>query len=78
VDQPRRSIQDTLILILALTLCASLLIAAFGLVTLALIHPEVDITAASSAVGGLLTSLLGLIIGYLAGRAHGRHNGNGE
>ena len=69
-----RPASDTVVLILAVGISATLMIAAAGIVMVTLLQPERDLTATIDAMSRLLTVIVGVIVGYLAGlrRPEGR------
>ena len=67
-----RPLADQIILWFAATVCVGLLVVAVGVVAVQLVRPDEDISAAAEGVGSLLHVLLGVLLGFLAGR---RRNG---
>lgn len=65
---------DVVILILTVTVCASLLLTGAGIIVLELRDPTTDTSAAASALGGIVTGITGALLGLIAGR---RSNGTG-
>jgi hypothetical protein len=57
-----------LLLIVASTVAAAILLSVVGLAISELIHPDVDTSSAAGAVSGVISTLVGLLAGFLAGR----------
>jgi hypothetical protein len=64
----RRTTTDLLILMISSTLCLAILIALISVGMVALVHPEIDTSQAANAISGVLSTLVGLLAGFLAGR----------
>ncbi len=58
---------ELVVLIFAVTLGVTLVAAAIGVVVVEATHPELDTTPALTALGQVLTVLVGASVGYLAG-----------
>jgi len=63
-----RSTGDLLVLMVAATVCTVLVVGVIGLGILAVARPSEDLSRAFSAVGSVLSTLVGIVAGYLAGR----------
>lgn len=63
-----RSTGDLLMLIIAATVCFSVLAAGFTLGLLALLQPQRDVSAGFNAISDVINTLIGLLAGFLAGR----------
>lgn len=63
-----RSTADTLVLIIATTICAAILLAVIGVFTLQLAEPKVDLTHLVGNLNDVINTMIGLMAGYLAGR----------
>lgn len=67
-----RPLGDVLVLIVVGTVCAAILLAAGGLAIAEILNPETDTADSFAAIAGVLSSLVALIAGYLAGRTERR------
>lgn len=67
-----RPVSDLLILMVAGTVCVSVLLAGIGLWLVELTSPETDTARGFGAIGAVLNTLIGLLAGFLAGKTHGR------
>lgn len=65
-----RPTSDLLILMIAGTICSSVLGAAFVVAILAFVHPEQDAGKALALISDTLNTLIGLLAGYVAGRSN--------
>ena len=63
-----RTTGDLLLLLIASTVCASVLAAGAAISIIAILHPEVDLTSAVGMVSSVINTLIGLLAGFLAGR----------
>lgn len=63
-----RTTGDLLILVIAGTVCFSVLASGVAVFVLLLLHPEEDVSAAFHAIGDVINTLIGLLAGFLAGR----------
>lgn len=73
----RRSTGDLLVLMIAGTICITVLAAGASLTIVAIVQPERDITDTVGALANVINVLVGLLAGFLAGRRQ-RTNGNGH
>jgi hypothetical protein len=72
VTNDRRSTTDVLVLMIAGTICGVVLLTIAGVVLIELINPEADTSEAAAGVGGIVSTLIGLLAGFLAGRTQSR------
>jgi hypothetical protein len=63
-----RPTTDLLILLIAGTICVSVLAAGATVGIVEVVHPETDTSAAVSAISDVINTLIGLLAGFLAGR----------
>jgi hypothetical protein len=64
-DKP---IGDLVLLAFITMLGAMLLIAAAGLIVLAIVRPDLDLTSAINQFGNVMSVMTGAVLGYVAGR----------
>jgi hypothetical protein len=65
-----------ILLVLVGTACAVILITTTGLLTIELVHPEVDTTAGLSTVWEATALILGGVVGYVVARRNGGSGGH--
>lgn len=70
VSEYHRSTGDWLVLMIAGTVCFSVIAGGAIVAALALFRPEVDTTKAINSIRDVIGTLLGLVSGFLAGRQH--------
>lgn len=63
-----RSTTDVLILLIATTICLSVLAAGGTVAIVEIVHPESDTSQAVGAISDVINTLIGLLAGFLAGR----------
>lgn len=66
---PNRPTGDLLVLAIAGTVCTIALVAAVAIVAVELFHPEYDTDPVLAQLGDVVNTLIGLLAGFLAGRA---------
>jgi hypothetical protein len=71
----RRGTGETLMLLIAGTICLSVLVIEVFVITLSFIDPDRDVTGAVAFVSSTLNTLIGLLAGYIAGRTNARPAG---
>jgi hypothetical protein len=59
---------DLMVLMVATTVCGSVIVGGAAIIVITLVKPSVDITNAARNVADLLNTLIGLLAGFLAGR----------
>lgn len=64
----QRSTTDLLVLLIASTICAAVLLTGATLGLLQILRPSVDTTGLSGNLFDVITTLIGLLAGFLAGR----------
>jgi hypothetical protein len=57
-----------MVLMVAVTVCGSIVVGGGALIVISFVHPDYDITVIASRLAGLLNTLVGLLAGFLAGR----------
>lgn len=65
-----RPTTDLLLLMIATTICLAVLIGLCSVVVIAVLNPDADTRAASSAIADVINTLIGLLAGFLAGRTN--------
>jgi uncharacterized membrane protein YccC len=63
-----RSTGELLVLMVAATVCGSVIVGGGAIILLAVFRPGVDTGAAARNIADLLNTLVGLLAGFLAGR----------
>lgn len=67
-----RPTSDLVVLFLAGVVGISVLITVVAVIVVAIWRPSVDEARVIQRIGSILTSLIGVIVGYMAGSANGR------
>jgi uncharacterized BrkB/YihY/UPF0761 family membrane protein len=67
-----RSASEIVLILLTITVGIILFIATIGVITLRILHPQVDLKGAEGAVGTILTTIVGTVVGLVGGRSMGR------
>ena len=63
-----RSVTDIILIIITATVGASLIVITVAIIVFAITEPDFDIEQAITALGNLLTLMVGAVVGYLAGK----------
>lgn len=63
-----RPTSELLILLIAGTICFSVLASGATIAVLKIVHPEVDVTGSTNALTDVINTMIGLLAGFLAGR----------
>lgn len=63
-----RSTSDLLVLLIAGTICSVVALAMVAIFVLEVIHPEESTADFASGIADVITTLIGLLAGFLAGR----------
>jgi hypothetical protein len=69
---PDRPTMDILILLVAGTICVTVLISTFSIVIIEVVNPESDTSAAANIISDTINTLIGLLAGFIAGKTSGR------
>src|SRR5262245_2661353 len=64
----RRTTGDLLVLMVAGTVCLTVLITVCALVVIRILDPDADTSSATAVVGDVINTLIGLLAGFMAGR----------
>jgi hypothetical protein len=71
-----RSTRDVVVILLAGAVAVSLVVVSVGIIAIRLHEPGVNLSAPAGAVGGLITTGFGAVVGYVIGRRNGgAHDG---
>ena len=63
-----RPTADILVILVALTICGAIVFGGTALIILVFIHPKMDAGPGARTIADLLTTMVGLLAGFLAGR----------
>lgn len=69
VNTGGRSTGDMLVLLIAATICLSVMGSGLTIGIVRIVHPEVDVSQPLGAVTDIINTLIGLLAGYLAGKS---------
>ena len=80
MSRDRRSTSDTLVLIVAGTICTCIMIATIGVFVLRIYQPKSDLSGLVGNLNDVINTLIGLMAGFLAGKtgSRGRRRDNEE
>jgi len=59
---------DLMVLMVATTVCGSVVLGGAAVILVTLLRPDIDVTNAARNIADLLNTLIGLLAGFLAGR----------
>jgi len=71
-EGPKRPVIEVMVLMITGTVCVILLLMTGGIVVIETVHPEVDTSGAVSSLSSIVTTLLGAVLGLIAGHSLGR------
>jgi hypothetical protein len=74
-ERPRRTTGEILVLGIAATVCVLVLMVTGAVIVIEILEPSVDTSGPASAISGVISTLVGLVAGFLAGRTDTRRNG---
>lgn len=75
----KRSTTDLLVLMIAGTVCAAILVTIVALSVSEFYHPNTDTSKVAGAIVNVINTMIGLLAGFLAGRTRTRKkNGDPE
>jgi hypothetical protein len=69
-----RGTADIVVIMLTATVCSIVLLAGATLLVLSILRPDADVTPLIGAVSHALTTMIGLLAGFAAGRSLLRRN----
>jgi hypothetical protein len=72
----KRATGELLILMIAATVCTSIVAAGIFLAIYSLVYPDRDASLGFDALAQVLNTLIGITAGFLAGRTDRRRNGD--
>jgi hypothetical protein len=64
---------DIVVLSFAALICVSVLFIVLGILIQKTVHPDMDLSKAGEAVYAMLNTIIGALVGFIGGRAYGRH-----
>lgn len=70
-----RPTADLILLILTLLITASVLLTGAGVFVIAVVRPDVDAATVLSSFAEMISLLIGVIVGYIAGRGRSAQSG---
>jgi uncharacterized membrane protein (Fun14 family) len=73
-----RTAIEIVVILFTMTVCTLLLLATVGVITIKMMNPAADLKGAEGAVGNILTTVVGTLLGLIAGRAAGKLEANGQ
>jgi len=81
VTPRQRPVIDIVVVMLSATVGIVMVLSIIGILIIRIMKPEADISRGAEAIGGLTTTLVGALVGFIGGRATGkweesRSNGN--
>ena len=69
---------EILVLMIAGTICGAVVLGTITILVLALLRPDYDYNGGARTIADLLTTMVGLLAGYLAGKSSNGKSKNGE
>ena len=63
-----RSTADLVILALTAVVCFVVVVSIVGVFALSFVHPELEISSLTQRIGTIVSQVIGVIVGYIAGR----------
>ncbi|HEU0048009.1 MAG TPA: hypothetical protein VFQ43_10445 [Nitrososphaera sp.] len=72
--EPIRSRSTTEIVVLMFTflICTVMIISFVGVIIAKTVRPELDVSKVSDAMNGILSTIVGALVGFISGRAYGK------
>jgi len=68
-----RSTIDIVVIILSSTVGIVLVLSCIGVLILRIARPEADVSRGAEAIGGMMTTMIGALVGFVGGRAQGKY-----
>jgi len=68
-----RSTIDIVVILLTATIGVILTLTLLGILLLKILHPDMDTSRGGEAVGNILTTIVGALVGFIGGRATGKY-----
>jgi len=72
-----RSTVDVVVILLAGMVAITILLATIGIILARILHPDLDMTKGGEAILGVITTVVGALVGFVGGRAVGKNEANG-
>lgn len=63
-----RPVTDVILIIITMTVGVSLVVITMAIIVFTIVEPDFDLERAITALGNLLTLMVGAVVGYLAGK----------
>jgi len=73
----KRSAVDVVVILMATMVALTILLATVGIIVARILHPELDMTKGGEAILGVITTVVGALVGFVGGRAVGKNEANG-
>lgn len=73
LDFGSRSTTDTVVLMLTLLICVVMFTICAGTIVAKALRPEMEVSRAAEAINNMLSTIVGALVGFIGGRAQGRH-----
>jgi hypothetical protein len=73
LDLAHRSTTEIVVLMLTALISVVLLIMVLGAVTARILYPQMELLSITEAVSQMLSTIIGGVVGFISGRAYGRH-----
>jgi hypothetical protein len=67
-----KSTTDTVVLMFTILICLVMIIITTGTIIAKVFRPELDVARAAEAINNMLSTIVGALVGFIGGRAHGR------
>ena len=70
IELRNRSTADLVIIALTAVVCFTVVVSIMGIFAINLIHPNLDISSLTQRIGTIVSQVIGVIVGYIAGRGN--------
>jgi hypothetical protein len=68
---------DVVVILMTILVGVVLIMSTLGILVVRIMTPEADVSGGAAAVGNILTTVVGALVGLIGGRAAGRMEANG-